>query len=625
MRTSHLLLAAALVCPATAADDTTRDPWLWPFAGDSIWNTPIGDGAVYHGEGHFQAEGTIGADVEFLYRLGPNPPKRKLYEPAGWPVIDGKRGRFFRDFPIDDDILVRTHISNNVAAFLLPDGTVEQLGPFMRMHRGGELVGIPHPFGHGIPLTGPGIIGGHWGSGMSSLGGSLRHGELTGDAPIRHALKIDVQGRKYLRHDRNDPTPGFRWPAIMCDNYAGKDPNDGGYNGKDPRFEMGALLAIHPRHTAASLGLTTKPAKKILQALQDYGAYIVDDAGSDSYWFCPSYEATGEFREVFGYDLDANPGTRGPGKDWYDDVMKLVRVLAVIDNNRADNVAGGGKRRRPPAPPIGAIGTRPPTAPGTPTIVATGATSVTLSWGASRDDVRVMTYRVFNAGNPEPVAETFGRTRVEVTGLRPATAYEFTVQALDTGWNRSPVSGAVKATTQAVAPGTILEDFDDGVADGWTLSGGAAVRTQRLEMGNWGGDTRAVCDGSELPSGYTLSVHLFAQGGASANVGRVLLRERDERNRVVLEFGGGADGPITLFQVVDGRHRVLASARGWTGQVLKATYTSDGAITLVLKHQDGERTLVEGVKSDLVSGGHLGFETRHNNLTVDDVRLVPLK
>lgn len=619
------ILAVTLAAPLSGADTVTRDPWLWPFATDSIWNTPIGDGAEYHGEGHFKAEGTIGADVEFLYRLGPNPPKRHLYEPAGWPVIDGKRGRFFRDFPIDDDILVRTHISNNVAAFLLPDGTVEQMGPFMRMNRGGELVGIPHPFGHGIPLTGPGIIGGHWGSGMASLGGSLRHGELTSDAPIRHALKLDVQGRKYLHYDRSDPTPGFRWPAITADNYAGKDPKDGGYNGKDPKFEMGALLAIHPRHTATSLGLTTAPAKKILQALQDYGAYIVDDAGSDSYWFCPSYEATGEFREVFGYDMDANPRTPGPGKAWYDDVMKLVRVLAVVDNNHADTIGGGGKRRQPPAPAIGAIGTTPPTAPGAPTIVTTGPTSVTLSWTASRDDVRVMTYRVFAAGNPEPLAETFGRTRIEVTGLKPATAYEFTAQAIDTGWNRSPASGAVKATTQAVAPGTILEDFDDGVADGWTLSSGAAVRTQRLEMSNWGGGTRALCTGSELPTGYTLSVNLWAQGGGAGNVGRVLLRERDQHNRVVLEFGGGADGPITLFQVIDGKRRDLAKDKGFTSDRLTATYAVDGTITVVVHHDGNDRTLADAVKSDLTSGGHLGFETQHNSLTVDTVKLMPLR
>lgn len=620
------LLATAFATPLCAADDTaTRDPWLWPFAGDSIWNTPIGDGAVYHGEGHFKPEGTIGADVEFLYRLGPNPPKRKLYEPAGWPAIDGKRGRFFRDFPIDDDILVRTHISNNVAAFLLPDGTVEQLGPFMRMERGGELVGIPHPFGHGIKLNGPGIIGGHWGSGMSSLGGSLRHGELTGDAPIRHALKLDVQGRRYLHYDRADATPGFRWPAITCDNYAGKEPKDGGYHGQDAKFEMGALIAIHPRHTAASLGLTTKPAKKILQALQDYGAYIVDDAGSDSFWFCPSYEATGEFREVFGYDMDANPRTSGPGKAWYDDVMKLVTVLAVIDNNRTDNIGGGGRRRMPAAPPIGVIGTTPPTAPGTPMVVATSPSSVTLSWTASRDDVRVMTYRIFNTGNPEPVAETFGRTRIEVTGLRPATAYEFTIQAIDTGWNRSPISTAVKTTTDAVAPGTILEDFDDGIADGWTLEGGAAVRTQRLEMSNWGGGTRALCNGTKLPAAYTLNAQLLAQGGGSGNVGRVLLRERDQHNRVVLEFGCGADGPITLFQVIDGKRRDLVQERGWKSERLSVTYAADGAITIVLHHQDSERTLRLRAKSDLTSGGHLGFESQYNSLIIDDVRLLPLR
>jgi hypothetical protein len=223
------------------------------------------------------------------------------------------------------------------------------------------------------------------------------------------------------------------------------------------------------------------------------------------------------------------------------------------------------------------------------------------------------------------VAETFGRTTVEVTGLRPATAYEFTVQALDTGWNRSAMSGGVKATTAAVAPGTILEDFDDGVADGWRLSGGAAVRTRRLELGNWSGGARAVCDGTTLPAGYTLSVQLWAQGGGSGNVGRVLLRERGPQNRVVLEFGGGADGPITLFQVIDGKRRDLVAERGWKSERLDVTYATDGALTIVLHHQGKERTLCAGVPCDLVSGGHLAFETQHNHLTVDNVMLLPLK
>jgi hypothetical protein len=536
-------------------------------------------------------------------------------------VVDGRRGKFLRDFPIDDDIVVRTHISNNVAAFLLPDGTLEQLGPFVRMQRGGEVVGIPHPFAHGIDLRGPGIIGGHWGSGMSSFGGALRHGELTGDGPIRHALKLDVQGRKYLHYDRNDATKGFRWPALMCDNYAHKQPGEGGYGGTDPRIEMGALLAIHPRHTPESLGLRTRPARKILQALQDYGAYIVDDAGSDSYWFCPSYEATGEFHEVFGYAMDQGPGAKGPAKEWYHDVMRLVRVLSVVDDNRPDNVGGGGRRRAPAAPAIGAIGTTPPTTPGTPRVAAVSPTSITLAWAASRDDVRVMTYRIFAEGRPEPVAETFGRTTVEVTGLRPATSYRFQVQAIDTGWNRSPPSAPVAATTPAVAPGTILEDFDDGVADGWELTT-AAVRTARLELGNWSGGTRALCTATTLAPAFTMQAALRTFGGGHANVGRILVRYHDERTWTTIEFGGG-NGPIHLRQSRDGRQETIASASGWKAERVTLVQAADGALSLTLHHDGVDRAVFTAVPTATPPGGHLGFATTFNTMHIDDVKVTP--
>jgi hypothetical protein len=37
----------AAPAPAAAAAPACRDRFLWPFNATSIWNTPIGDGAVY--------------------------------------------------------------------------------------------------------------------------------------------------------------------------------------------------------------------------------------------------------------------------------------------------------------------------------------------------------------------------------------------------------------------------------------------------------------------------------------------------------------------------------------------------------------------------------------------------
>ncbi len=617
------LTALFLTCLAFAAAHAgeTRDPWLWPFAGDSIWNTPIGAGADYQGEGHFKAEGTIGADVEFHYRVSAEAPRRKLFEPQGWPVIDGQHGRFLREFQIDDEVVVRTQISNNAAAFVLANGTVEQLEPFLRMEAGGALVGIPNPFGTGIDLRGDGAIGTHWGSGLSAFGGALRHGDLTSAEPIRHALKLDVQGKRYLRYDPASRTPGYRWPATTTDGYAAKI-GHGGYEGLDPRFVQGSLLAIHPRHTAASLRLKTLPAQKLFAALRDYGAYIVDDAASDSYFLCPSWEATGEFQETFGFSMDVGPEATGPAKQWYDEVMSLMTVLSVVENNRPHQIGGGGERRAAMAPPLGTIGTTPPTTPGRPTATAVSATSVTLNWSPSRDDVRVSGYRIHAEGMSLPLGETFGRTTMTVTGLKPATTYTFRVVAYDTGLNRSSASEPVSAATAAIAPGTILEDFDSGRADGWILAG-AAVRSRRLELAKWHGDTSAICSATVLPASFTLTLRIEAIGGATGNVGRILLRHRDAQNQCAITFLGGVDSPITLTEVIGGTHRTLAEARGWQADRIQVRCDEQNRVSLVLMKGEARRTVFSEVAISVPAGGHLGFETTANTIILDDVRLIP--
>ncbi|CAL9550466.1 GlcNAc-binding protein A [Actinosynnema sp. ALI-1.44] len=91
--------------------------------------------------------------------------------------------------------------------------------------------------------------------------------------------------------------------------------------------------------------------------------------------------------------------------------------------------------------------TQAPTAPGTPTATA-GSNSVTLSWAASSDNVGVTSYQVFReAGATDvPVASGSGTTAT-VTGLTPATAYQFYVVARDAVGNTSPPSAAVSVTT----------------------------------------------------------------------------------------------------------------------------------------------------------------------------------
>ncbi|MFF4172525.1 fibronectin type III domain-containing protein [Streptomyces sp. NPDC001744] len=93
----------------------------------------------------------------------------------------------------------------------------------------------------------------------------------------------------------------------------------------------------------------------------------------------------------------------------------------------------------------------PPTAPKDLRAAPDGSRAATLRWTPARDDTGVTAYDVHQAGvriHTVPGTATGAR----VTGLRPGTAYAFTVRARDAAENSSPDSGTVDLTT-APAPG----------------------------------------------------------------------------------------------------------------------------------------------------------------------------
>ncbi|MFG2352378.1 fibronectin type III domain-containing protein [Streptomyces sp. NPDC048521] len=103
--------------------------------------------------------------------------------------------------------------------------------------------------------------------------------------------------------------------------------------------------------------------------------------------------------------------------------------------------------------------TRPPRPAGRPA----GSRAAQLSWGASRDDRGVASYDVYQGG--VKIHSVGGnQTATVVTGLRPGTAYVFTVRARDAADNLSPASGPVRLTT----PGT--DDGRDTAPTGFTAT-----------------------------------------------------------------------------------------------------------------------------------------------------------
>lgn len=229
------------------------------------------------------------------------------------------------------------HTPNASAAFLMPDGrTVRQLEPACRPEPVPRIVGWLHP--EDQDLYGAGIKGTHYGSGLSVLGGSIRLGELLSPDPIRHCLKLNVWG-KHLYY--SDDIAGFRWPADRCDSYAPKS-----YAGKNPALVMGSLLALPPNLTPTDLEIESEVGRKIFQALQDYGAYVTDDSGWDSYDLCVERGVPEEVQAALGYSLSGQSGR------FIEEMKRIVSALKIVKNNSPASIGGGGTPRRPSAPEL---------------------------------------------------------------------------------------------------------------------------------------------------------------------------------------------------------------------------------------------------------------------------------
>lgn len=126
-----------------------------------------------------------------------------------------------------------------------------------------------------------------------------------------------------------------------------------------------------------------------------------------------------------------------------------VRVVAY---DAAGNVSGGcGSQsfRTQRLPDL-----LPPTIPADTTCTTVDETTIEVTWAESSDNVRVDHYTVF-AGS-EPVRDpatgdvvTYANPPATVTALEPGTAYDFTVEAVDTSGNVSPASVTSSCTTLA--------------------------------------------------------------------------------------------------------------------------------------------------------------------------------
>ncbi len=361
------ILATSCTSPSNGSTGTTspmrsstsmssvRDPRLWPFASTSIWNMPIG-GEAQLVPAHIAASAQIGnfAEEEVIV-LEPHAPMVDLLESdADWnPARDRcvpEPGHVVIDrVPIPTGFVTEPKLGttdDHAATVLRPDGrTLHQSQPLVRCSNGTATTHYRFDDGD---LYGDGVAGAHGGSGLSALGGTIRLGELVPHGTIHHALKIVIQPR-YYHYDRAESSPGFRWPATTADGHASLT-----YTGQEPALEMGSLLALPPDFDLDAL--KTEPARIIARAAKDYGIYVVDSAGFDSYSLAIEWRPFGRVIDEFQREWSMPFVQEDLSHPWSTDLAAIVTHLAVVANNGPEAPGGGGNPRVPLAPALAAPG-----------------------------------------------------------------------------------------------------------------------------------------------------------------------------------------------------------------------------------------------------------------------------
>ena len=259
-------------------------------------------------------------------------------------------GNFVSNIHFPANLTIREFGNNNAAALLQPDNhTIINTQPLYRCTPGSPVLSIlcNERIGRDDIVYSNGTWGAHGGSGLSSIGGTIRLGALLPDAPpIQHALKLQLFAADYYYDQR----PGYVWPALNCDGYAFNPDDPKRYGGKDIYLSPGSLLAVPSNIT---VNVTTVPGQKLLFTLKNYGGYLCDDTYNNRGTVGTEHGVTDEFEATYGYPFNIGPS--GPGAAWYSDMLTLFQSLRVVINNSNKTIGGGGTPLQPPAPPLCSI------------------------------------------------------------------------------------------------------------------------------------------------------------------------------------------------------------------------------------------------------------------------------
>ncbi len=190
-------------------------------------------------------------------------------------------------------------------------------------------------------------------------------------------------------------------------------------------YQSGTTLAVASRTSDGNTVIAYLPTQRTVTV----NLTAISGSQAMAWWFNPR---TGTSTVIGTYSTSGSQNFTPPDtNDW----------VLVLDNA----ALGLG------SPGTSTVDTTPPSQPAALAVTATSASTVSLSWAASTDNVGVTGYQIFRNGVAIGTSTT---TNFTDTGLTSATTYTYTVSAYDAAGNKSAQSSAIQATTANAPPPT---------------------------------------------------------------------------------------------------------------------------------------------------------------------------
>jgi hypothetical protein len=316
-----------------------RSPLLYPFNDQSIWNVPIGSGAVYQAYDPSNETGsirlsntsqfrTIGQDAMRVFQASVTDPvarwtyqARPKYLPWPYPNDPGNDftpGHF--DMPTPPNFTGLT--VDGWAVLIDPTGKYfyETWHPRVTKDANGVITNVDCTFlarndlyGTGFPNSGVFEHNGIRAAGLSLLGGLVRTAELDAGR-IPHGIAMAISPKQAQAISLG---PQYVWPAAHADGGAA-----GVYSGVIP---VGSLFAIPWNVDIDRIGLKTQAGRMLARAYQEFGGYVVDTATNT------------QFLAMLEADMPV-----GYYNDLQTDKSAIAAYLSLVTNNASAAAVAGG-------------------------------------------------------------------------------------------------------------------------------------------------------------------------------------------------------------------------------------------------------------------------------------------